>query len=180
MNTRFLLVLSTVASLAASGAIAQQNQAGSSSSQSQQTEIQLPEACRTAAQASVQGDTMKKMQDMQASMSQTMQSGMQGMMGQMNETQKGLHEAMMKMNSPMMTGMMAKDADVAWVCAMIPHHQGAIAMARAGLKGADNAESKQLAEKTIMENEKGMKELVAWVEKHAQTENNNETTGSTK
>ncbi|WP_262031610.1 DUF305 domain-containing protein [Microvirga sp. Mcv34] len=180
MKTRTILILSTVASIIASSAIAQQNQGSSSSGQSQQTEIQLPEACRTAAQASAQGDTMKKMQDMQASMSQSMQSGMQGMMGQMNETQKGLHEAMMKMNSPMMTGMMAKDPDVAWVCAMIPHHQGAIAMARAGLKGADNAESKELAEKNIKENEKSMKELVAWVEKHAQSENKNETTGSTK
>ncbi|MXQ13226.1 DUF305 domain-containing protein [Microvirga makkahensis] len=180
MNTRYLLILSTVASLTASNAVAQQNQGGSSSGPSQQTEIQLPEACRTAARASVQEDTMKKMQDMQASVSRGMESGMQAMTGQMNDTQKGLHEAMMKMNSPMMTGMMAKDADVAWVCAMIPHHQGAIAMARAGLKGADNAESKQLAEKTIMENEKGVKELIAWVEKHAQSENKNETTGSTK
>ncbi|WP_246742531.1 DUF305 domain-containing protein [Microvirga splendida] len=180
MKTRMILILGTVASVVASAALAQQSQSSTTSGQSQQTEIQLPEACRTAAQASTLGDTMKKMQDMQASMSQSMQSGMQGMMGQMNETQKGLHEAMMKMNNPMMTGMMAKDADVAWICSMIPHHQGAIAMARAGLKGADNAESKQLAEKNIMENEKSMKELVAWVEKHAQSENKNETTGSTK
>ncbi|MFC4172432.1 DUF305 domain-containing protein [Microvirga sp. GCM10011540] len=180
MNTRILLVLSAVASIAASGAMAQQSQSGTTSGQSQQTTIELPAACRTAAQASVQGDTMQKMQDMQRNMSQTMQSGMQGMMGQMNETQKGLHEAMMGMNNPMMTGMMAKDPDVAWVCSMIPHHQGAIAMARAGLKGADNAESKKLAEKTIEENEKSLKELVAWAEKHAQSENKNEATGSTK
>ncbi|MCG7392930.1 hypothetical protein MHY87_08445 [Microvirga sp. ACRRW] len=53
-------------------------------------------------------------------------------------------------------------------------------MARAGLKGADNAASKQLAEKTIIENEKSMKELVAVVEKHAQSESKNEPTGSTK
>ncbi|MFC1458310.1 MULTISPECIES: DUF305 domain-containing protein [Microvirga] len=179
MNNRLLLVLSTVASLAASGAIAQQNQGGSTAGQMQQT-ADLPEACRTAVQASAQGDMMQKMQGMQGNMSQTMQNGMQSMMGQMNETQKGLHEAMMKMNRPMMMGMMAKDADVAWICSMIPHHQGAIDMARAGLKGADNAESKKLAEKTIEENEKSLKELTAWVEKHAQSENKNEVTGSTK
>ena len=176
MKTRIVLILSTVASMVASGAIAQQSQSSSSSGQSQQTEFQLPEACRTAAQASAQGDMMQQMQGMHGNMSQSMQ----GMMGQMNDAQKGLHEAMMKMNGPMMMGMMAKDADVAWACAMIPHHQGAIAMARAGLKGADNAEAKQLAEKNIMENEKSMKELVAWVEKHAQSESKNETTGSTK
>src|SRR5215217_373644 len=69
------------------------------------------------------------------------------------------------MNGPMMTGMMAKDADVAWICAMIPHHQGAIDMARAGLKGADNIESKKLAEETIQSQEKEIAKLVTWVEK---------------
>ena len=108
------------------------------------------------------------MRDMQNQMSQSMQ----GMSGQMSETQKGLHQAMMSMNGPMMQGMMAGDADVAWICAMIPHHQGAIDMARAGLKGADNAESKRLAEKTIEEQEKSIKELTAWLDKHAKKEGN--------
>lgn len=110
-----------------------------------------------------------------------MQGGMQGMMGQMTDTQKGLHEAMMKMNGPMMMmGMMTKDAGVAWICSMIPHHQGAIDMARAGLKGADNEEPRKLAQKTIEENEKSLKELVAWVEKNAQQDSKDEATGSTK
>ena len=74
----------------------------------------------------------------------------------------------------------AKDADVAWICSMIPHHQGAIDMARAGLKGADNAESKKLAEETIESNERELKKLVAWVEKNARKENKDEATGSTK
>lgn len=109
---------------------------------------------------------MQKMQAMQNSMSQTMQGNMQGMMGQLNETQKRLMEAMMKMNRPM---MMAKDADVAWICSMIPHH-----MARAGLKGANNAESRKLAEETIESNERELKKLVAWVEKNARKENRDE------
>jgi uncharacterized protein (DUF305 family) len=49
-----------------------------------------------------------------------------------------------------------------------------------GLKGADNAESKKLAEETIQSNEREIAKLTAWVEKHAQSENKNETTGSTK
>lgn len=137
-----------------------------------QSAIQLPEACRTAAQATG-GD-----QAMQSGTSQAMDS-MQGTMGEMTETQQGLHDAMMQMNPPMMQGMMNKDADVAWVCAMIPHHQGAVAMARAGLQGADNAESKRLAEKTIEENEKGARELIDWVNEHAASESENEATGST-
>ena len=43
---------------------------------------------------------------------------------------------------------------------------------RAGLKGANNAESKRLAEKTIRENEKSMAELTEWVSKHAKKDGN--------
>ena len=175
MNVRTILLATALASGLATAVTAQQTQGqmpmGGSSGQ---TAINLPEACRSTAQATAG----QMIQNMQGQMSQNMQ-GMQGMMGQMTETQKGLHEAMMKMNGPMMTGMMNKDADVAWVCAMIPHHLGAVEMARAGLRGADNAESKRLAEKTIMENEKGAKELVAWVEQQAKRESQNEAAGST-
>lgn len=150
-------------------AVAQQTQSGAASGQTMQSTIDLPEECRTAAQASGQGQMMQNMQGMHGQM----QSQMQGMMAQLTETQKGLHEAMMKMNPAMMQGMMAKDADVAWVCAMIPHHQAAIDMARAGLKGADNAESKKLAEENIKENEKSMAELKEWVQKHAKKEGSN-------
>jgi uncharacterized protein (DUF305 family) len=158
--------LAALAALAATSVLAQQPQM----SMSGQTAVNLPEACRTAGQAGGHADMMQKMH---SSMSQSMQS-MPGMMAQMTETQKGL----MNMNGPMMTGMMAKDADVAWVCAMIPHHQGAIDMARAGLKGADNAESKKLAEETIQSQEKEIAKLVAWVEKNAARESKNEAGGS--
>lgn len=170
-------LITTVASLAAllalTSASAQQGGPGQ-----MQSAVNLPEACRTATQASSGGNMLQRMHGMQESMSRAMQDGMQGMMGQMSETQKGLHQAMMSMNGPMMTGMMAKDADVAWICAMIPHHQGAIDMARAGLKGADNAESKKLAEETIQGQEKEIAKLVAWVEKNAARESKNETGGA--
>ncbi len=98
-----------------------------------QSGFNLPDGCRSAAQASGQGNMMQKMD---GGMSQQMQD----IMAQMTKTQKDLHQVMMDMHGPMMMGMLAKDADVAWICSMIPHHQGAIAMARAGLQGADNAE----------------------------------------
>lgn len=90
--------------------------------------------------------------------------------GQMTEAQKGLHQAMTGMESPMMQGMMAKDADVAWMCAMIPHHQGAIDMARVGLKNGDNPEAKKIAEKTIQEQESSIKKLTTWLEQNAKKE----------
>ncbi|WP_342640959.1 DUF305 domain-containing protein [Rhodoligotrophos ferricapiens] len=139
------------------------------------TAVELPAACKSASRASNQPDMMQKMQDMHTRMSQIMESDMhQDMMSQLNDTQKGLHEAMMRMNKPMMSGMMAKDADVAWICAMIPHHQGAIDMARAGLLGADNEESRRMAEETIATQEREIAKLVAWVEQHGDREIQNE------
>jgi uncharacterized protein (DUF305 family) len=176
---RSLLLGTALAAGLGVGAFAQQGQ-GQTQSGQMQAMGNLPEACRDVVQAGIKGDVMQTMQQMHGRMSQQMQGEMQGMLGQMNETQKGLHEAMMNMNGPMMMGMLAKDADVAWICAMIPHHQGAIDMARAGLKRADNDESRKLAEKTISENEKSLKELTAWVQKHAQNESKNEMTGSTR
>jgi uncharacterized protein (DUF305 family) len=147
---------------------------GAQAQQSGQTGASmLPKGCQAALQASGQAQMLE---GMKGKMDQAMQMPN---MDQMNETQKGLHQAMMKMHPPMMQGMVAKDADVAWICSMIPHHQGAIDMARAGLKQADNAESKQLAEETIKSNEKEMAKLIAWVEKNAERENRNETTGAT-
>jgi uncharacterized protein (DUF305 family) len=103
--------------------------------------------------------------------------GMDRMDG-MSGTQKALHQAMMKMQPAMMEGMMATDPDLAWICAMIPHHQGAIDMAKAGLKGADNAESKRLAEETIKSNERDKAKLMDWIAKHGEKENQKATTGS--
>jgi uncharacterized protein (DUF305 family) len=156
--------------LLASGVTAQ-NQSGTASA------VEPPKECVNVAQA---GGHMQNMQQMMDQM-QSQMGNMHGMMGgELNEAQKGLQEAMMKMHGPMMQGAMIKDADVAWICAMLPHHQGAIDMARAGLKGSDNAESRKLAEETIQSQEKEIAKLTAWVEKHAQRELKNETKGSTQ
>jgi len=123
--------------------------------------IELPKGCEAAAQSA---ERMKMPEKQQTAMP----------MGEMTATQQGLHQAMKNMEPAMMKGVMAKDADVAWICAMIPHHQGAIDMARAGLKGADNPESKRMAEETIKMQEKEIAKLVAWVDKHASTESKDE------
>lgn len=78
---------------------------------------------------------------------------------------------MAKMQTAMMQGMMARDPDVAWICAMIPHHRGAIDMARAGLRGASDAASRKMAEDTIKMQEEEIAKLEAWVSRHAAHEN---------
>ena len=50
-----------------------------------------------------------------------------------------------EMNTEMMKGMTASDIDVAFVCGMIPHHQGAINMAKAELAHGDDPWAKEMA-----------------------------------
>ena len=129
----------------------------------------LPEECRTAVQASGQMQNMQNMPGMD--MSGMMQS-MQGMMANMNEAQKGYMQAMMKMHGPMMAAHMIKDSDVAFICGMIAHHQGAIDMADVVLKTGDNAEAKKMAEKTKKEQGQEIAEMKEWLQKNAKKEGN--------
>jgi uncharacterized protein (DUF305 family) len=68
----------------------------------------------------------------------------------------------------MMRGMMAEDADVAFACAMIPHHQGAINMAQVELEHGDDDEMKQLAEKIIEDQTREIEQLTNWINAQAQ------------
>ena len=151
MKLRFLAI-ATALTLAPFGATAQQAQTAAG--------FDLPDACKSAAQASGHGQMMQ-------GSNMPMMQNMQGMMGSMSDAQKASMDAMMKMNPAMMQGMMVKDPDVAWACSMIPHHLGAIEMSKAVMRHGDNAEIKKMAEKSIKEQEKEVSELMEWVQKHA-------------
>ena len=149
--------------------------AASAQNAADQTGIGLPGACQ---EVDVSSAHAQPTQRIELEIDELMHSALQAM-GEMNETQKRLHQAMTDMHGPMMQGMMAKDADMAWICSMIPHHQGAIAIARAGLRGAGNPGSRKLAEEIIRGNQHALAMLIAWAEKHAAKESRNETTGAT-
>jgi len=162
MNVRTLTLAMTLALTGIGAALAADNDHGSNDHGSMQApSFELPATCKAAS-----AGKESSMKDMQGHMSMAMQ----GMSGQATDTQKGLQHAMMQMNGPMMEGMMAGDPDVAWICAMIPHHMGAIAMAQVGLRNGDNPEAKKIAEKSIQEQEKSIKELTAWLDKNARKE----------
>jgi uncharacterized protein (DUF305 family) len=83
----------------------------------------------------------------------------------MDEAHAALMAGMDQTQKDMMAGAMAKDIDVAFYCAMIPHHQGAINMAKAELQYGDDAEAKAMAQKVIDAQEKEIAEMRAWLDK---------------
>ena len=83
----------------------------------------------------------------------------------MDQAHTDLMMGMDEMNAQMMKGMSASDIDVAFVCGMIPHHQGAINMAKAELQYGDDEEAKAMAQMVIDAQEKEIAEMRAWLEK---------------
>jgi uncharacterized protein (DUF305 family) len=104
-------------------------------------------------------------------------AGMKGMastevMGGMDTTvaMDVAHQDLMKgmgaMNAQMNEGMLAPDIDVAFVCGMLPHHQGAIDMAKAELKYGKDPFTRKLAMGIIAAQEKEIAEMKDWLSKH--------------
>lgn len=165
MNIRTLLLAASLISATAVGTAAQQAQSPPASPPAGQTQMmmpfELPEACKPAAQ----GGGQAPMQGMQGQGG--MMQNMQGMMANIPDAQKESMQAMMKMGPAMMQGMMVKEPDVAWACAMVPHHMGAIEISKVLLKNGDDPETKKMAEKTIKEQEKEISALKEWLQKRA-------------
>jgi uncharacterized protein (DUF305 family) len=105
----------------------------------------LPAACGTA-----------QMMDM---------GGMPMAMGPDDDAHKAMMAGMGDMNSQMAQGMQAEDIDVAFICGMIPHHQGAIEMAKAELKYGDDPWARELAQKVIDAQEGEIAQMKEWLAK---------------
>ena len=75
-----------------------------------------------------------------------------------------LMSGMDQMNTEMMAGGTAADIDVAFICAMIPHHRGAIAMAKAELAHGDDPWARELAQAIITAQEKEIADMLAWLD----------------
>ena len=112
----------------------------------------LPEACDAAAP------------DME------MPAATDGMAGGENQSpvQMGNMAAMEAMHGPMMRAAMIEDADLAFNCGMIAHHQGAIAMAEVELEHGTDAESRALAETIIADQQREIEQMMAWIEANAE------------
>lgn len=74
----------------------------------------------------------------------------------------GVPEAMMGMSGDEMSLETADPFDREFIDMMVPHHQGAIVMARAVLKKGESAEVKKLAEAIIAAQSKEIGEMNSW------------------
>lgn len=85
----------------------------------------------------------------------------------MSDATKAYIEAMKKMDGPMMQGVQGADPDVAFVQAMIPHHQGGIGMACTVLQFGNDDEVKALANLFITAQESDIAKMQEWLKQHA-------------
>ena len=86
-------------------------------------------------------------------------------MGDQGASSKAFNDAMGKMHKDMMIKY-SGNADVDFVRGMIPHHQGAIAMAKVVIANGKDPEIRKLAEGVVKAQEAEIKEMQDWLAKH--------------
>ncbi len=88
--------------------------------------------------------------------------------GNRDAAHQALMSGMDRMNADMMVGATVTDIDVAFVCSMIPHHRGAIDMAKAELEHGDDAWARTFAQEIIAAQEEEIADMLAWLEAQPQ------------
>ncbi|GBD49715.1 DUF305 domain-containing protein [Methylopila sp. Yamaguchi] len=116
----------------------------------------LPKACQAASPG--QGVTGKAMEmgDMAA-------HSMFDMRGPQTASMKAMHE----MNRAMRAAHGIKDPDLAFVCGMIAHHRGAVAMSTIELQHGKDEQAKSWAKAIIADQEKQIAQFESWANARA-------------
>lgn len=140
----------------------------------QDAEFQLPEQCTTADASGGMDRSAMGNGGMQGNQPGGMDSGMMDMMGMggmdvesmPEHVQENMRRMMISMPA-MHVGMMNEDADVAFACGMIAHHQGAIDMAQVLLEHGEDPQMRALAEEIIAAQGPEIERMTTWLAEHA-------------
>lgn len=92
-----------------------------------------------------------------------MAAHMQAMAADAAPGQAALIDTMEPMHTGMMRGLAASDFDAAFLCSMIPHHQGAVNMARVAAQYGKDPFVTMLAHQIIAEQEREIGEMSRWL-----------------
>ena len=138
-----------------------------------QTQMMSPEMMQSMMK--MMQNCMAMMQMMQTGMGQgmPMRDGMQGnnmpmLQGGMSDAQAAYMTSMSTMHGPIMQAMQIPDPDIAFVKGMIPHHQGAIDMAKVVLQYGKDDTVKAWANQIIAAQEKEIAEMQDWLKTHGE------------
>lgn len=137
----------------------------------QDAEFKLPEQCTPPEVSGGMDQSTMGHGAMQGNHGGAMNRGMMGMGGVDLETmpehvQENMRRMMISMPA-MHEGMMIEDADVAFACGMIAHHQGAIDMAEVLLAHGDDPQMRALAEEIIAAQVGEIEQMTTWLSENA-------------
>ena len=93
----------------------------------------------------------------------SMQTHIDMMASEADEAHAALFQTMEPMHSDMMRGMTAEDFQTAFVCSMIPHHQGAVEMAQVAQQYSDDPWIRMFAQEIISAQQQEIAEMQAWL-----------------
>lgn len=96
----------------------------------------------------------------------SMQEHLDMMASGAGEAHAALIQTMEPMHSDMMRGMTAADFQTAFVCSMIPHHQGAVEMALVAQKNSTDPWILMFAQEIISTQQTEIREMQAWLARH--------------
>lgn len=140
----------------------------------QDGEFRLPEQCTAAAAGGEMDHVSMGHGGAHADHGAGMDSGTMEMMGMggmdveamPEHVQENMRRMMVTMPA-MHDGMMNEDADVAFACGMIAHHQGAIDMAEVLLAHGEDEQMRALAQEIIDAQEAEIEQMTTWLAENA-------------